>query len=200
MNSQVNKLVKALAKVSVTQPKPSKKKRNKRKKSQNSTPGSTGKQTVQAQGVINFSRLEYIADVKGAGGFDLDPSKFPYLTGLARCFEHYKWTKLVVHYKPAVGTTTAGAVTIGVNWANIHDKSDRAGVSTLTPMLDVPVWQAGNLVLPTSRLQTRREYILDSADVNDRQPCRINWATSSATDSVVGDLWITYSIQMFGTR
>lgn len=196
-NNQVNKLVKAMAKVAV-QPKPKKnKKKNKRRKAK-STPGTTGQTTINQQGMITFSRLEYVGDVSSVGSFDLTPSSFPFLKSLASSFELYKWLKLEVQYKPAVGTQTAGAVTFGVDWSNKKTKQKRQEIASLTPMVDTPVWQMAKMTLPPSRIQTRREYILEASDVNDKQPGALLWA-STASGSV-GDMWINYTVQMYGTK
>lgn len=191
----VNKLAKAMAKVSL---KPKQKKRRNNRRKTRSTPGTTGQTTQQQQGSVTFSRLEYVADVKDSGSFDLCPSSFPFLKGLSANFELYRWTKMEVQYKPAVGTNTAGAVTIGVDWSNKKTKKTRPEISALTPMMDTPVWQMSKLTLPSSRLQTRKEYILESDDVNDKQPGALLWKSSSS--SAVGDLWISYTVHLFGTK
>lgn len=160
-----------------------------------------GAQTVSNQGVLNFSRTELLGELaKASGTFDLCPNSFPFLKGLASSFELYRWTRLVLVYKPAVGTTVAGALTFGVDWSNAGTATTRQKVAALTPMMDLPVWQTGRLVLPSSRLQTRREYILASSDVNDKQPGKVCWASSCKEEAPIGDIWVEYSVQMFGTK
>lgn len=202
MNQQVNKLAKAVNKLAVNQQqaKQPKKKKNRKRKQANKTPGASGFSTVSNQGLINFSRTELLGEIStSVGSFDLEPSSFPFLKGLASHFELYKWLKMTIVYKPAVGTTVAGAITIGIDWSNLGKNTTRSQVATLTPMFDVPVWQTGRMVLPSSRLQTRKEYILESSDINDKQPAKVMWAMSASQQSV-GDIWVEYSIQLFGTK
>nr|AKH40292.1 orf1 [Motts Mill virus] len=201
MNKQVQKLSRELAlmkvQVSNSVPKP-KRKRNKKKKNR-STPGTTGVAIMQSVGQITFGRLEYLGDVVASKAviIDLKPSSFPYLGTLSKGFERYKWRSMTIHYKPIVGTTAAGAVTLGVDWTNT-ERNTRKEIAALTPVLDTPVWQLAKLTLPVARLNSRKEYMVTGTDANDCGPGKLCVVVTGATGTV-GDLWIQYHLDMYGT-
>jgi len=178
-------------------PKP-KKKRNKKKKNR-STPGTTGVAISQSVGQITFGRLEYVGDVKASEALllDLRPSSFPYLGTLSKGFERYKWRSLTIHYKPIVATTSAGAVTLGVDWTNTERKT-RKEIAALTPVLDTPVWQIAKLNLPVARLNSRKEYMVSGTDSNDLGPGKLCVVVTGGSGTV-GDLWVQYHLDMYGT-
>lgn len=191
-NSQIKQLAKQLAKVQVSVPA----KAGKSKKKKRGTKKGSG--NIQ-EGTIRFSKTELLVSIEGNNGnVVLSPNSFPFLRNLSSSFERYRWEKLIIHYKPSVGSVVAGAITFGVDWSHVSLKTDRAGISAYSPVYDSPVWQTGKLVLPIVKLASRREYILDAVDVNDASPGTLCWA--STNKAAVGDLWIEYSITMLGTR
>lgn len=135
------------------------------------------------------------------------PENLPWLKGLAKAFERYKWRSVSISWRPAVGTTTNGMVAYGCAW-DVPSESppDRDAVVSLTPVNDHPVWQSSEktpLRPPVSRLQSRPWYNLGGSDAFDRAPFSVQFAlssTSAAKSSLVGELWVTYDIVLMGTK
>lgn len=163
------------------------------------------------QGTVRFARRELALTIKGGDMTHqgncvvLNPLNLPFVKKLAAMFDRYTWHKCSLHYRPIVSATTNGAIILGVDW----DSSTRTVLSydlvaALTPMVETPVWQAASLVLPTSKLQTRKEYIIrgedNKPDEVDVSPGVMICAPSGvASGTTVGHIWIEYDMSFFGT-
>lgn len=157
-------------------------------------------------GVIRVSRNEFCVEVKGGvvGALAINALSFPWLANLAKCFDRIKWLAVTAYWKPAVGTTQGGLILYGVDWD--ADKSATLAkevVAALTPLSEHPVWQQGNLVLPSGRLMTRKEYKIAVASEGkedfDTTPGYLCYSCGGKKDEVMGELWVRYSVEMFGT-
>lgn len=127
----------------------------------------------------------------------------PWLYNITKVFERLVWRSVRVEYVPMVGTTEGGSVIYGVDWAYAVDtatKATRANVSTLTPVCDGPIWQRSAISLPASELQTRRFYSLVSTDKFDNSPGQLCVNATSKTAATVGEIWVTYTVSLSGTR
>lgn len=125
-----------------------------------------------------------------------------WLKKLTTAFERIRWHSARIMWRPAVGTNKDGRLLMAVDWDGKHENTTAQSVSALTPIADVPLWQATTLNLPPSRLQTRKEYFIDSTAATervDRSPASIAVYIGAATTGVVGHLWITYDVSLFGT-
>lgn len=161
------------------------------------------------QGGIRISRCEYLMDVKGSASGDttnvvpLAPVSFSWLSTLAKSFDRITWHAATLHYRPAVGTTKDGIVVIGPDW-DTEGSTTKDYVMSATPIVQGPVWQGLNLVLPSARLMTRKEYMTSKpTGVNtdfDVAPCDVMWFCSGVDAHVYGQIWVTYDVTFFGTR
>lgn len=94
---------------------------------------------------------------------------------------------------------------MGVDWDSNMDATKDAYKKTmaLTPVFDSPVWQSGTLTLPSSKLQTRKEYFLrgDSKTSDfDMSPGYLCLVTEGAPNqTTIGHVWAEYDITLFGT-
>lgn len=173
------------------------------------------KLSVQAGlGTLTLQRREFMRSVSvGAKGavaldyVDIVPKSFSFLKQFTM-FDRVKWNKLHVFYKPGVGANYNGFVSYGVLWGFDKAKpSDRAGISSLTPNMSHAVWVDGEarpLVCPPQKLQTRPWFTPDDSDAVETGPGRIIVAAESpsntaATDSIVGELWVDYSVTLTGS-
>lgn len=145
---------------------------------------------------------------KGESWFECMPTRFSWLSGLAKSFDRYRFISCAVEYKAAVGTVESGLVTFGPDWdASAKDVTyKRNMVMALTPICEGPVWQSSRLALPPSRLQTRREYrLMASSDSRtedqafDVMPCTIAYSCSGSKAITYGELWVEYDVELFGT-
>lgn len=156
------------------------------------------------EGSIRMTRREYVMDVIGnsTSFFELSPVRLPWLKGLSQIFDRYKWINVVMEYKPAVGTTTDGLLAMGVDWESKNSTYDRSVIMCLTPLVEMPVWQAGVMPLPKNRLQTRKEYRIHGSQVGeetfDTMP-GIGCYSCTGKGGVKGEIWLHYTIELFGT-
>lgn len=208
-SQQVDQLVSAMrslmSKSVPAQPKTTKKKKKK----------SAKKSSTASDGRIVLSRKELLATVSldansssSVANTPLSPSSLPFLKGLSKNFELFRWDRVSLFYKPAVGSTYGGLVTIGVDWDGANVPTTRAGVSALSPNRTVPAWQDSEstpMSLPLERLRSRPWYVPQSSasDTTDKYPATIVYAldgTSAKNKQTVGEIWISYQCTMQGTN
>lgn len=162
---------------------------------------------VNSDGSTVVERREMIVEIKAKsqGAFDLDPKNFSWLKTVSAAYERCEWQMASIFYKPAVGTNVSGLVVYGIDWnSNAPAAPDRTKVLAYTPVSDHPVWQDAStqpLVLAASKLQSRKEYLLDSTNKVDVQPGQLVYnCTNTDATSLLGELWIHYRIRFFGTQ
>lgn len=162
-------------------------------------------------GEIVVRRKELLSDFKttSEGGdilkkFPLIPGQMTWLKTLSKAFEKYQWLSMKLMWKPAVGTTVGGLVTLGMRWDETHQNpTNRTDIVALTPNRTHAVWEDGErlpLVVPTDKLQTRRWYIIGDKD-SDGGPGQVEVGVSTSEKGVLlGELWAEYTIRMSGTQ
>lgn len=168
---------------------------------------------ISADGTIRIRRCELLADVSAkasVGGHLLlkpDASQLVFLNGLANSFDRIVWHSARVFWRSAVGTTTNGTMTFGPDWNNkTADDVKLSTVSACTPLVTLPIWQSNDkqpLVLPSSKLMTRKEYSLAEADGFDSSPATILYfltVDTSANTKAYGNLWVEYDVTLSGTK
>lgn len=95
---------------------------------------------------------------------------------------------------------------VGVDWDAQNEASVSAAmVGALTPVMDVPVWQSASMTLPSSRLQSRKEYIVEAATTPaasefDLAPGYVVYWGTAPGDTIIGHLWVDYDVTLFGTH
>lgn len=164
------------------------------------------------EGHMRVSRDELCASVTtGNAGdladkYDLNPVVFSWLKGIAASWDRVVWHSVQLSWRPAVGTTTDGIICYGFDWdpSTASKPKTRAAVVSLTPVKDHAIWQATDkspLVVRGGQLQSRRFYMLRSADLGDRMPAAVLLYVSGAPASkMVGELWIRYDVTFSGPR
>lgn len=162
-------------------------------------------------GEILISRKELLVSlaIKSEGGqltgtIDLVPGEFSFLKGISGSFERYRFEKLHLFYKPAVGATVGGMVSMGADWTLKYTQPTRAKISGFTPNMTSAVWQDTEtkpLVLPKTRLQSRQWYVPEG-DAEDKGPARLLYAVDSAEakGKTVGEIWVAYTVKFSGTK
>lgn len=206
----VNALMAALQRVQIATPVVVKKKKKSRKRKRNGAAGSSTSVNSDAQ--INISRTEVIAVIKTdstggvTGHVDLIPDSFGFLKGLAKCFDRFRWDAFKVFYKPAVGSTIGGFVSVGMDWDFAGTDVARAKLSGYSPNFTTAAWtdtESRPMVFPSSRLQSRSWYMPNagsSVAYVDKGPGKIHYAVeSSAKSTTIGELWCSYRVTMAGT-
>nr|WQM60694.1 MAG: VP3 protein [Solemoviridae sp. 1] len=161
-----------------------------------------------SEGAITLARSELLSSVEyaTAGVYAkavvLEPTDnfMPWLYVLYKGFDQMQWHSCSIVYKPAVGTTFAGSLVVGVDWNAEATKTDRNVVQACTPVMEAAAWQPLQMTLPSSRLQSRRFYIRSAEKATDRAPgvLLINLKTSESRATFVGDIWIHYKVTLYG--
>lgn len=158
-----------------------------------------------SQGSIRVSRRELHGAVNLGknGSFLLHPSQLPWLSNIAKSFERITWHSCSLHFRSGTPTTVGGQFMMGVDWDSDATFSGDAVqlISCLTPSYEAPLWQSGVLPLPSSRLMTRKAYILrgEKTDVADTSPGIVLWNAGGTGTTEAGHLWIQYSVTLSGT-
>lgn len=163
-------------------------------------------------GDIRLTRSEMVREVtvaanatSASGQFALGPPSFAFLKNLYGSFERYRWHSLSVYYKPAVGTTTNGLVSYGIDYTASKTDQTRVQISTFTPNASHAVWADSTnkqLVVPKNMLMSREWYV-DGGDTVDKVTGNICYAattTAPSAKTVLGELWVKYDVELAGTR
>lgn len=206
---EMQQLIQLLKKVALTKSGSSQPKRRRRARKARTKPAAS------QEGQIVLTRTELLGTVSikktkdtAMGHFDLVPDSFTFLKGISKSFERVRWDKLHIFYKPAVGTTYGGLVSVGVDWDFAQTDVERSKISGFTPNQTCAAWadtESKPMVLPQSRLQSRLWYLPNgSADWPDKGPGKLHWAatgtTSDKADTTVGEFWASYRVTMQGTN
>lgn len=207
----LQQLTSAMQKVTVTNPK---RKSRRRKRANNGQPSMVGGGPLTGDGTIRMKRTELVTSISvstgqtsASGVTPIKPSSFMFLKNIANSFDRSRWNSMKFFYKPAVGTTFGGLVSIGVNWDYVTAATTREKVVSLTPSATTAAWQDSEknpMVLPSNRLQSRLWYQHNVSDADiETGPGRLHWAatcTKTGADTVLGEIWVTYDIVMQGTN
>lgn len=130
-----------------------------------------------------------------------DTKVLVWLAGLTKAFDQIVWERAEVMWKPCVGTTFNGSIILGVDWNAAATDASRTKAAACSPSLDTPLWRPANIVLPPSRLQSRKAYILSAVEDVDKSPCVILAnvkSTTQSADTCVGDVWLKYTVRLIG--
>lgn len=135
----------------------------------------------------------------GKGNVELQPKSFTVANKFAALMERYKFNKLVIEYRPLVGSTVGGAVSFGIDWnATLVDK-DRAQISGLSPNVSCAVAATTKLNLPVSQLQARKWLVLTgTSDSVDTKVGRLLFAVTGDKNKSMGEFWVHYIVEMQG--
>lgn len=212
--NQMTELINLLTKLTQgNQPAPntssSKKKKKKKKRGKKKQAMSVNSN----DGSVTMSRKELLSTVKmpanateATGHIDLVPDSFAFLKTVFSSFDRVRWTRIGIHYKPAVGTSYGGLVSFGMDWDFQSADVNRAKISGFTPNATIAAWgdtEKTPMTLPQNRLQSRAWYLPRATSWEDRGPGKIHWAangTKANTETTLGEFWVTYTVLMYGTN
>lgn len=162
---------------------------------------------INAEGMITLTRKELLTtitadkDGNSTKSVALKPASFTFLKNIGSSFERSRWLKMSVVYKPAVSMTAAGLVAMGVDWDSKGTGTTREAIAAYTPSSTFAVWQdteRNPLTLPPARLQSRQWYTHDSA--SDWGPGTLAIQATGTASATLGEIFVTYTIQMMGTK
>lgn len=211
--ASVNQLAGLLRQLIVSQAGPSKAQPTPKRRRQRKRKNNVANNTMAQDGAITLTRTELIDSLRipanssaAHGHIDIIPDSFSFLKNLFKSFERLRWKKFNVYYKPAVGTSYGGLVTVGVDWDFSGTGDTRTQVASYTPTFTVAAWadnQNRPMVLPPNRLQSKNWYTPRSDDWEDKGPGRLAWAVEGAGNTnevTLGEIWVAYTVQFMGTN
>lgn len=141
------------------------------------------------------------ASGSASGTIGIVPDSFPVLAQLFKSFEKVRWLSFRVFYKPAVGTTVGGLITYGIDWDRKADSATtRQKVAAYTPSHTQAIWADNELspmIIPPSRLQLKLWYTPDQGTPG---PGSLVYRAEGPKSTVVGEIWVHYSVILAGTR
>lgn len=201
LNQQMRSLVTNQAPKKMAQPK---RKRNRRRK-RSSQASNDGRLTVSRWELITEIKSDTNSPAKSYYEMILPTAtRMSWLNGLAKNFSRIVWHSLSIEYRPAVGAMKDGSVVVGIDWsAGTSTAPTKNVVQNCTPNFQVPVWQKRSMAAPSSKLQSRKEYILDASSNVDKAPGDILVALSCTSAKEVqyfGDIWVHYNVSLFGPK
>jgi hypothetical protein len=143
-----------------------------------------------------------------------DGRMFPWLSAVARRYEHYSFKKLEILYKPAVSTYVSGNVAM----CPIYDPADSTPTSR-TVLLNTDgvvrtqVYKSGVLSIPASRLNSQTKHYIRSQgdhvlDPGELRNTDLGFVVLTVTDGggalanweAYGDVFVRYVVELHGPR
>lgn len=134
------------------------------------------------------------------------PAVFPWLSGVARNWEKYKFHKLIFHYVPRCSTSTAGSVMMAFD----YDSADADPVSDQTILSydncqDSAPWNSLKLVCPSGKLAegplqrfVRHAVLPSNLDIKTYDVGKVCVASSDCQGSTpLGRVFVDYDVELF---
>jgi len=167
--------------------------------------GTTNMHSVQKGSYANGTMVYRDRELWGVAASGLLTLSFsPGQSGLARLdqfgkmFELWRLKRATLRYATAVGTTTAGAVYIGLDFDPDDLPTTLQGVQALTPLARIPVWEEGSVGVLTDRVNKAKwMYTTNGASHPGLQ---FGFAASIWNTGVAsaGEFWLDYEIELAG--
>jgi len=149
--------------------------------------------------------LAGVADEGACTSLDINPglpAMFKWLSVIARGFESYYFKGLCFHYVPRCGATTAGHVTIGVDYDPEETApGDRETLMVYQDCVSGCSWQPLTMKCSRANLDKRykekfvRETGMPREDYRNSDPGTLHcWVGGNDSTVPVGELWVSYSV------
>lgn len=164
-------------------------------------------------GDVIITKMELIKTVKleankstTSNHIDLIPDTFPWLKNFFNSFDRLRFEACKFYWKPLVGTTYGGAISMGMDWDWAATDGDRSKISGFSPNISLPVYADGEnrpLVLPKNRLQSRLWYTPRQGEYTDKGPGKVIYCVDGKSDKAeqtIGDIWVKYTVTLSGTN
>jgi hypothetical protein len=167
---------------------------------------------VQSSQHCRVNHRELIGSVEGSSGFTVEDSfalnpgialSFPWLSGIARNWEQYKFNKLRYCYYPRTGTSTPGSFMMAPDYdaADVAPVSEQVASSYVDSVEDAP-WKEIICHLKPDRLKgispfkyVRTETLGANLDIKTYDSGNIHIITLDGTAVSWGKLWVEYDVE-----
>lgn len=163
-------------------------------------------------GRILVRNEEFITDISGSVAFatqsiSVNPGlskTFPWLSNLANNYEFYHFKKLEFHYRPYVGTQSAGSVILAVDYdAADAPATTKARMMTYSGSVMGPVYRdltlraaPTNLSKMGTQKYTRPGDVPAGKDVKTYDVANLFIGTDNGTIAAVGSLFVQYEVEL----
>lgn len=168
-----------------------------------------GQPNISTRGAVTIIRhREYVGTVSGHAtvpvivSHKIQPGFFTWLGPIAALFESYKFTKLDYIYGPAVGTTTAGLISMGYDFDALDVAPDTIeDLFSYAGSVTQPVWKEARASASTSNANKMvkerytRTSIIAGSDLKTYDVGNFVVASVGYT-GVVGRLFVEYVIEL----
>jgi hypothetical protein len=160
-------------------------------------------------GAIVLKQTEHWADISlpdptkdNIKGFHFTPggSNLAHLDTMAHIYERYRIVSASVHYRPSVGATKDGTVTIAAEWDAANDPTTLKGLYICQPVANTPVSKAVTINLPAHRLMQQKYLKCTGTKAYDTTSFSIFVGGKPSAAIVPGTLWCTYHVILEGPR
>lgn len=161
---------------------------------------------------INIKHREYFLDVDAYNEqnyltiLEVNPglaTVFPWLSGIAKNFEKYRFNSLSFEYIPAVGTSTAGSAAIAPDYDAADDNTtiSKDRLLAFEDSVRGPLWSGFTMKCSPHNLRkvlyVRRDDLAINLDIKTYDNLQLILSRSAAADNPeVGELWVTYDITL----
>lgn len=125
------------------------------------------------------------------------------LDSIAKSFDRWAAHRLVLHYRPSVGTTRDGVALIGIDWDPSDTKpTTESQVASFYPNGRQPVWASFDISLAIDRIMMSRRWLYTMGTNGvDKAAFAIHVfvsTTKTTDDLVLGELWASYDLELQG--
>lgn len=163
---------------------------------------------------ITLKHKEFVTDVEYQSNwdttriiqYDVNPGlalRFPWLSGIARQFESYVFTKLAYIYVPAVGTTEKGSIAIIPDYDPADDNSTltKSQLFSFQDSKRGPLWSTLRMECGAGNLRKQKTYyvrdspLAGSLDIKTYDPLSLTLMLNHEAEQInLGELWVEYTI------
>lgn len=162
------------------------------------------------------THTEFISDISSPGSnfnttsFPINPGMaktFPWLSGMAAGFESYLFKSLKFHYKPICPTSTAGVVSIAVDYdARDNSPANKQMINSYEGTVSCSVWDSivHSCAGPNLRKFGIQRFTrtganpantdLKTYDIGDLYVASSN---TPVTGTTLGEIWVSYTVDLF---
>lgn len=120
-------------------------------------------------------------------------------------FEQYRVEKCIVKYRTSSGTTSSGAILLGIDYEASDLPATLHALQVAQPLLRVPVWQSGELLPQLSKLNKAKWMFTAGGTVNNTPGYTAAFAAVASAPAVAaptiasyGDVWCEYQVRFTG--
>lgn len=166
--------------------------------------------SASSAGEVTITKTELSATIKvgkgknsasGSVPFDSQSDGLPWLKVFSDSFEGMYVRAIQFRYVNACASTQSGLFTMGWDPDSKDVATTRAKIASYQPNCGGPVWGSCQFTVPIR--QSNKQYYATATEQTLKGPGVLAWAvdaSSGDTDLVCGEIWVTYTVTLFGPK